>query len=411
MKFELSKYYPGSTSTLFLEERILNNKYRGRHLSQHNRYGLSTVEIMLETLYKYTRNSPLLIRTTDLSKRPYNTQEETSYANYVTEISNLIGRCTQDSVRKNFFVEFSRMGFLNRYDKKMNLLDPYESHPVKYVEVSKLGIAFFAQKNLVNQSMLFARGVDNVLKGMASDIFQAMIQLNYLTIEEYTYFMSFIGCELNGKIYFLQDIIDFIIEFRKLSIYQRSGINTIIKDYCNPNHFFGNKTIKRDLHNWINEGQQIFTVLNDTAYYEYDKNAYNPKLIFKVNTTLLNNQTPIINIKRSILQKSNYFQSHNVSKIPGFELHHIVPLFWAKNPVEFSILDDWQNMIYIDAKSHSIITNYSPNCVELSFINEDIRLVDTIKRYIDLKKDQNVIYNSGQKNNMIVKNEKILRSF
>lgn len=404
MSFDLAKNYPGSVAINFLHQRILANQYRGKHLSQHNRYDLGVVKAMLKTLRSYTSISPMIIRTTDLKKRPHNFTEEASYASYVNDVIKLIGRGTQDSIRKNLFVEFSRMGFLNRYDKNLNKLNPFKKGNAKFVELSKFGLDFILENNIFNSSMIYARAVDNVLLGMATDIFQAMIEIDYITLDEYTYFMSFIGCNLNNKTYYFPEIIDFIKEFRKFSTYQKLGIKNLIKSYCNPKTFTGSKKIKRDLHNWINEAQQIFTILNDTAYYEFNKP--NSRLEFK-----LNSKNPSMKPKRSIFQKENYFKFHSVNKVPGYQLHHIVPLFWAKTPNEFKVLDKWENMIYIDAKSHAIITNNSPDSVELAVNNGNIRLINKVNKYIELVKNQNALFDDKNLNNMIKVNLKLLNSF
>ena len=45
-----------------------------------------------------------------------------------------------------------------------------------------------------------------------------------------------------------------------------------VKDYCEPKNFSGDKTQKRDFHNFLNETQQILSLLTQMAYFEYNKN-------------------------------------------------------------------------------------------------------------------------------------------
>lgn len=71
--------------------------------------------VILRNLYKIVGTEKLHIRTSDSSKRPINNEKELKYSKYVNEIQKQTGRCTQDSLRKNIFVDLNRMGLINRY--------------------------------------------------------------------------------------------------------------------------------------------------------------------------------------------------------------------------------------------------------------------------------------------------------
>ena len=121
---QLTSIDPSKECLKFLAKRILSNNYRGVQLSQHNRYDVNIISTMLVEMYNIVGINKMRIRTTDLSKRPHNTPDEYIYANYVNVLMNKIGRCTQDSVRKNLFVDLHRMGLINRYDKNNQLIYP-----------------------------------------------------------------------------------------------------------------------------------------------------------------------------------------------------------------------------------------------------------------------------------------------
>jgi hypothetical protein len=120
----------------------------------------------------------------------------------------------------------------------------------------------------------------------------------------------------------------------------------VVQDYANPNNFGGDKTQKKDFHNWINETQQMFMLLKQTSYFQVDENNKNIALnigsygIFSVE-----------NIKRSSKPKQKYFDIHKKSKQTGFELHHIVAISKARNKKEVGLLDDVYNLIYLHKES------------------------------------------------------------
>ena len=117
----------GNIALNFVEKRILENSYRGMHFSQHNRFNFDDTQTILEIIDKIAPNKGLIkIRTTDLSKRPSNYDDETDYAKMCDEIKLKIKKGTQDALRKNIFVDFHRMGLNERYDKNKNKLLPFK---------------------------------------------------------------------------------------------------------------------------------------------------------------------------------------------------------------------------------------------------------------------------------------------
>ena len=117
-----------------------------------------------------------------------------------------------------------------------------------------------------------------------------------------------------------------------------------------------------------------------------------------------------IKLKRSLAQKRQYFKEHSVSKQIGFELHHIIPLCWAKTQNEFSLLDVWENMIYIDGYSHSQISQNNNLNVILKFNDLDIDLIDLKDKIVQCKYKVNVDYAIDKQNVMITYNTQIRNS-
>lgn len=407
---KLKEIDPSKECLNFLYNRILADNYRGLQLSQHNRYTFEQAVGMLETLYELVGSSRMKIRTTDLSKRPHNTPDEAVYAKYTSLVNKKYGKSTQDSIRKNLFVDFHRMGLINRYNAKGQSLGAYENGAKHYVSISSLGIELIKAESLLIKRMIFSRCLDNLLKGMATDMLDVLGELDSISLDEYTFFISFTRQQLNGTIYSLDTLIEYVKEYRSLSRFQKNAVIQIVQDYCNPGSFAGDKTDKRDYHNWRNEGQQTFMLLGMTAYFEHDQR--NEALHFMVRQgAVFSSQADIVKLKRSLLEKHQYLKEHDISKRLGFEFHHIVPLLWAKSAMQFFLLDKWQNMIYIDGYSHAKITQSGNKHIRLSFSDKDVLLYDTYDDEVNLTYDKNILYSLNKKQVMLETNTNLINSF
>jgi len=404
---------PSKKCLVFLHERILVDNYRGLQISQHNRYTYEQVVGMLEIFYDLVNDNKMNIRTTDLSKRPFNTPDEYIYAEYTNKVIKKYGKGTQDSIRKNLFVDFHRMGLISRFSATDESIGPYDRRSVSKVSLTNLAIDLInKEKTETEKYLLFTRALDNLMLGLATDFFDILASIDHLTIHEYTFFVSFIRQKLNGKFISLDDVIELVLDYRTLSRFQKNAVVEIVSEYCNPDNFNGSKTDKRDYHNWVNETQQVFMILNMTAYYQLNQALQ--RIEFMVSPNYVFTKKEDVNkIKRSIAQKKNYFKEHNINKTIGFELHHIVPLLWARNITEFFILDKWQNMLYIDGRSHSVITQKGNKHVKLKFLNanHNIILISPTNDKMELIDINNVLYSYSLKNEIFNKNVQLLNNF
>lgn len=409
----LTSIDPGRKCLKFLEERIDDIGYRGMQISQHNRYDCNFIITMLQEMYNLVGYEKMTIRTIDLSKRPSNTPEEKIYAEYVANLCSKLGRCTQDSVRKNLFVDLHRMGFIYRFNKDKELVLPKEIGRIKYVQLTHDGIKLIQAKSLFDKNFIYTKGIERMTNGLESNLIGVLQQLdNKLHIYEFMFFGSYLGCKLNGKQYTEDDIVELIKDFRSMSRYQKIQMENEVQIYCNPDNFEGDgkdKTDKRDFHNWKNESEQIYMLLGQTILYDVINNE---NLVIKVGDgALFENETKL---KRSYSEKAKYFEAHNIKKTPGYELHHVVSLFMANDRNEYSTLDVWQNMIYIDAFMHSKLHDTSDTYFQIDFNNDDLELSDivTSKKNPKLlfKKDKNILYNVKHQDNIYKYNKDLLNS-
>lgn len=163
---------------------------------------------------------------------------------------------------------------------------------------------------------------------------------------------------------------------------------------------FYDKTGKRDFCNQKNETEAIFNNLALISYFEYDKTK---ELLFL--RSKIDGKS--IKFKRSSFIKDEYFKNHNVEKNIQFELHHIIPFYYAKNFDELKIIDDWRNLIYIDANSHKLVTKNS-NFIRLNFDKDDAILDNFLGDKIMLENLKNIKYKISLQKQMIEYNKGLL---
>ena len=396
----------GNQALIFIDERIGNNKYRGSHYSQHNRYSMEQINIILTLLNKYAPDKTLMvIRNTDISKRPENNLDESDYAQFCNEAKNESGIGTQDAMRKNIFVDLHRMKLIERYDKSKIPIDPFSKKSVKYVSISDNGLKLINQESIINRYFIYSKAINELLGGNIDILLNILrdYKINYISIYEYMFFISAIGVELDFNLSITQAV-KLILEYRCLTPIQQKAVIQSLKDTLNPKNYNGSKIQKKDFHNWLNEAQQIFNLLNQTVYFIY--NSKNNQLIL-ADKHYKSTENPKIghnfNLKRSHNEKSLYFKNHKIKrkKGAGFELHHIVPLAWSENVHHFKLLDKWKNMVYIDGFSHAKITQNNNKNVILGIENNNIILSDYLKQKVYLEYLKNILYEP--KNQTIMK--------
>lgn len=264
---------PSNIALKFINHRIQREDYRGFEFSQHNRYDIDVLKVVLTELYEISGDNLLQIRTTDLSKRPYNIEGEAFYAQLVANIHRRIGRTTQDSLRKNLFLDFSRAGFIIRYNKDKEELKNFQRSNVKYVKISELGKRFINAENFFQKYLIFSEGLNNLLQDLVNDLMiiisSSEVSNRKITIEEFMYFISFIGKEVEGEVVDIDKVLFLIKEYRRLPVFSQKMLKDLVVEYCNPNLPALNKKYKRDYHNWKNKSVQTLNLLNQTSYFIY----------------------------------------------------------------------------------------------------------------------------------------------
>lgn len=390
----------------FIDRRVNDKNYRGAISSEHNRYDMDEIYKTLVLLDRHAPNQKLMrIRDTDLEKRPANTPEEADYARFCEAVKISVGKGTQDSIRKNIFVDLSRMGLINRYGKDEKCLDPYKKKSTKYVALSSEGKKFISQGDMLNRAFIFTKAIDILLGGYVEICLRLLKEPDYkiekITKYEFMLFVSAVDSDTGFKLT-LQECAHLI------QVYRNSRLNKAVVEILSyelqPDNFEGDKTDKRDWHNWKNKIDQIYHLLSQSPHFDVagdDLTLSTHKIKTKAGA--------IIDVmKRSLAEKDLYFQRHKVNKTPGFEIHHVVPLSWAESPEQYKLFDKWENMVYIDAYRHAIITQNRNRNVEMSIEGQDIKLSDYRGNSIILSyEEKNILYNPGYQEKMLGYNREL----
>jgi hypothetical protein len=294
-------------------------------------------------------------------------------------------------MRKNYFVDFHRMGFINRYNRNGEKVNPWEQSNIKYVSLSKQGIKLIKTVDLEEQFFIFSKGVDAMLGGYINlllEIFRTPeYEIKNITIYEYMFFISAIQSKTTFEIDTTK-CVEYIRTYRTLSRGQRKGVVDILKEQMQPKNYKGNKTDKRDFGNWKNKADQVFSIFVQTVYFE----KRDDKLVPRELRSAKGGTITLVKLSRSISEKFEYFKNHKVGKFMGFELHHVVPLARAESREQFKVLDVWLNMVYIDAFSHAKITQNNNANMKMEGADTTIILSDCVGNSVTLVYNDNIQY-------------------
>lgn len=390
----------------FLYQRVLRDDYRGTHKLQHYRWSAEYIKIVL----KYLPKDSLLLHTQgDIYDNYIYSNDERDFCEYLNKVNkdlqkSLGGSITDMVMRKIIFVNLQRMGFIDRFNKKKELCNINKKYQYKYVKITQRGLDFINSKDIFEEQKHLGIALDFVFDGVVQDVLDILntLEPQYISVSEMMFFVTYLGKEYQGSILTKDKIVEFINEFRSLKA-RAKAVEDIISEFCLPENFVGDKTNKRDFHNWKNETQSMFNSFDLMSLFEYDTTKQ--RLLLKANINGKN-----ITFKRSSLIKAEYFKQHEVQKDVRFELHHIVPFYYAKDIDALKAIDNWQNLIYIDANSHKVFSldKSAKKAIRLSFENLDAVLDNLIGDKILLKYIDNIKYKIELQQRLVKYNQNLL---
>ena len=393
---------PDNIFLKYIVKRVTRRDYRGTHKSQHNRYTIDDLENILSAIRDVVGTKRFLIPPGDMTNEPrVRKQVKNNYPDYVAIVDRVyerIKRGTMNSLKKNFFVDFSRMGFIERYDHKDNLLkDQPKKGQIKTVSISQQGVDLLEAKDLYKKHKIFTDGVERLLGDTLIDLVSAIDLSDYR--EEKFHFQEY-------ALIFSDDILDgsdkikIFRSWRFLNRSEREKALSLIKTYCTPERFAGNKSSKRDYHNWMNETQQLMQLFKATVYFQVFGNQ------FSLNT---GKEFGIFANRRNRSVKDDYFREHKVEKREDYELHHIIPLSYAVGQMEYKLIDDYKNLVYVHKNKHREIKRvhirFRPNDPKVHFVN-----ISDESDVVTAKNKKDAEFYSPLLSKMARYNKKILKS-
>ena len=418
MIVDLLQFDPGNKALGYIETRIQDPRYRGDISSQHNRWKFEDLTFTLSKLQEFANIDGMLqIRSTDKSKRPHNSPGEYQFAKFCGEVVEGLGKGSQDAMRKNWFVDWNRAGWLERFDASGDLIPAGAARAIpRYVKVSVDGQKLLEpERTITDQYFVFSKGIDKLYSGTIGVLLNLFRehQIAHIDLQEFTFFVSAIHAPASFGLG-LDAAAGLIRSWRQLTPLMRAQVGAYLSKVMVPDSAVP-KNEQRDFHNWINKSQQTFHLLRQTIYFEFvphPKNSHFNRLHYRGDDIKTGQSFVPKNdkkLKRSLGEKHGYFKEHLLEKKIGFELHHIVALAWAESQYEFKLLDDWRNMVYIDAYSHAKISQNNNKNVKLTLIGEgQISLNDFEGGKVALSRPENALYSEAKIALMTDYNQKLL---
>ena len=326
---------PGNLFLQKIVERVQREDYRGWHVSQHNRYGTKEVRAMLQVIYDTVAKKEFFIPPGDYGRGDALPAEFQDFGLIVAGINSELGKGTINSVKKNFFPDLDSMQFLKRTEK-------YDSGLGKTVLCGELTqhATDMLQMGVTEQFKAFSDGIDRLFGNKMTRLAEMIYFSDYAGDPISIFEFMLLSYDEEGW-----DEIAILESYRSLPRYKRDKARLLTEKYANPSKFFGDKTHKRDFHNWKNQAQQMLWLLGGTVYFQVVRGK---SLQLNVGQDGFYREIG----GRSGAVKSEYFAAHAVAKQDGFELHHIVPVAAARNIEETKRIDNWRNLIYIDRSTH-----------------------------------------------------------
>jgi len=357
LRNELSKSISNNYLIDYFVKRFESSKYRGRHFTQHNRFTIEDIKIILNEMK-------------DLGRIEILVGDDTGDYSHVMEYARLVEKIKLKGVdtsinglKKHFFVDMHRMGFIKRFDKNgKEFCDSFKKCNVKYVEISQLGKDFINKTILKEQIFLYMKAIDKLSNGFLEKTRQFFLnQIENLSSEQkktfkinrydFALFILGIDCQFDNQSFNLEYISNLFDIWNKLSRRAKLIVLNLLKQWCNERKKLKKQSTKKDWGNFLNNCDQIIDVFSQTSFFERDS-EYNIYLKFGTAESMFDD---IKECCRSLVQKYQYFKKHKIIKTKGYRLHHIIKLSEARNIAEYKMLDVWENMIYIYGGIHDEI--------------------------------------------------------
>ncbi|WP_308149658.1 hypothetical protein [Spiroplasma sp. AdecLV25b] len=411
MEFKLNLGEPYKEIRDFLEFRMNKKDYRGFHILQHNRMTASKIKGLIDSFLEVGCDYIKLPKGDEYvasKNKGFKLVDYPDYEKFVKLVYTKNKQGTANSIKKNILPDLARMNIFDRYDVHLKKIDPFSKCESSFFALNKEYNKYYDDENLLSQ--LISTKIKLLFNDLIQCIFDILVDLKKLTLNEFLLFVTWVGKDYRNKKMDSNAILFLIKEYISLSKSQKEQINIEIKNFANPKANWQKilpKNEKKDYSNWKNESQQIFKALKEFSLFHLNESGDEISLkVFK------DEKGNIVKFARSFQPKKEYFKNHNVEKNYKFELDHIVPFSLITNYESYMKIDNWQNMLYIDANTHSVKTKKRNKYIFLKKgLNYDLKMVAHDGEFLPLKNNENMLININKTDDILNYNNFLIKKY
>ena len=351
----------------YLLSRIERADYRGEHLAQHNRLPFEKATALLSAIFAEAGEGAFPIPRGDDSGERVRGFER--FYRMVDNAERDLRQGTVNSLKKNHFPDFARMGFLDRFDKNDAVLPLKSRRPVFGAKLTGDALALIRAENPREKYRLYLAGVERLIgENTLDEIFAILFEDKFesVSVHEFMFVLSDLSVSRAEKKELLKS-------FRRMSALGRTKLRVDARAKCEEiSRRAVSKSGKRDFGNWHNQALELLNLLNQTVYFK----------TFKRTVLMLGFSDEALEFlaKRGAEARRLALEWHRIDRREGYDLHHIVPIDVAYNRGTLKMIDDPRNLLYLSRPMHRQIPTRDNLFVRLS-VKESagrkiIRLVD-----------------------------------
>ena len=335
----------------YLFSRVRRDDYRGAHVAQHNRLPFDKAASLLSAIHGAVGEGDFPVPPGDDKgvRRP----GFAAFYQLVDEIAENLGQGTVNSVKKNHFPDFARMGFLERMGRDGSVLSPEDRRPVCAARLTATAARLALAQNPREKYRLYLEAVERLIGPKILDELFAILHEDFesVSVHEFMLVLSDPGVSRTEKTALLKS-------HRRLSALHRVALRADIRAECELlSAAAADKRGKRDYGNWHNQALEIFNLLNQTVYFK----------TFKKTVLMLGFSDEALEFlaARSGAAKARALRWHGIEERGEYDLHHIVPLETAFSRKTLGRVDDHRNLLCLRKSAHRKIPTRNNLFVQL----------------------------------------------
>jgi hypothetical protein len=212
---------------------------------------------------KNPSDSLINIQDINIYKIPQNIAEGIIYGEHRNDINQKvkIDVVESNATWKNIFDDLHRMGFINCYDKSINIIKNFESKKIKHISLTLQGKKLITEADSQSRLFIFSKGLDRLLEGHINILLELFRngehELNRISVYEFMFFVSALNQQTCFGIY--QDQCRSLInEFRCLSPIQNRAVLTFVENLLSKEVFL----------QWQNDALRFFAIVKRSIYFQ-----------------------------------------------------------------------------------------------------------------------------------------------